>query len=116
MLEDVINYDAATGGSAVNEVEVAYNDFGLLAEREMHMRHVATLIRVLKPIVFVLLLYGLFFAYYMIARIHFRLSTPLFVVGCMVLFLVVLAVSRKYRQSTMPTRSETEDEHTLEDD
>ena len=93
-----------------------YDDFGLLTEREIHMQHVATLVRVLKPIVFVLLINGIFFAYYKIAGIHLRLSLPLYMGGCMVLLLVTLAVVRKYRQSTMPTRSETEDEHVLEDD
>ena len=52
----------------------------------------------LRAIVYVLLTNGIFYAYYRIATFHLRLSAGPFVVGCVILALVVVAVFRKLRK------------------
>ena len=60
---------------------------------ERHMQNTG-LVRALKAIVTVLLMNGVFYAYYRIAAI--RLSSSLFAVGCVILVLVMVAICRKW--------------------
>lgn len=58
----------------------------------------AGLVRTLKTIVAVLLVNGVFYAFYRIAAIHLQLSQAVFTVGCVALSLVVVAICRRIEQ------------------
>jgi hypothetical protein len=55
-----------------------------------------TLFGIFQTVVAVLLINGVFYAYYRIATFQLHLSEIPFGVGCVVLFLIVVAVFRKF--------------------
>lgn len=57
-----------------------------------------TLVGIFKTVVAVLLINGVFYAYYRIATFHLHLSGVLFAAGCAMPFLAVIAVLRKFRK------------------